>query len=117
MRPYIAGSLLTEPEEEEVLKRFSRQVRPWGWWGPVHAAVVREDPSFKRDSDFRRDAFNSVVAIIWQIPLWAIPVYVVFRSWKALWISIGVLLVTSAILKFNWFDKLATAEPAVAKPA
>jgi solute:Na+ symporter, SSS family len=107
----VAGSLLTPPEEESVLKSFYRQVRPWGWWGPVHAAVVREDPSFKRDSNFGRDAFNCMVAIIWQIPLWAIPVYVVFRSWKALWISIGVLVVTSIVLKFNWFDKLEK-EPA-----
>ncbi len=49
---------------------------------------------------------NCVVAIIWQIPLWAIPVYVVFRSWKALWISILVLVVTSVFLKFNWLNKM-----------
>ena len=110
----VLGSLLTKPEDEEVLKRFYRQVRPWGWWGPVHAAVLKEDPSFKRNTSFGRDMFNCVVAIIWQIPLWVIPVYVIFRSWKALWISIGVLLVTSAILKFNWFDKLEKDEPAKA---
>jgi solute:Na+ symporter, SSS family len=110
----VLGSLLTQPEEEAVLKKFYRQVRPWGWWGPVHDAVVKEDPTFKRNTGFRRDLFNCVVAIIWQIPLWTIPVYVVFRSWKALWISLGVLLVASAILKFNWFDKLEKEEPAKA---
>jgi SSS family solute:Na+ symporter len=102
----VLGSLLSEPEEEHVLRRFYRQVRPWGWWGPVHAAVVREDPSFRRNTSFGRDMCNCAVAIVWQVPLWAIPVYVVFRSWKALWISIGVFLVASAILKFNWLDKL-----------
>jgi len=102
----VAGSLLTRPEEEAVLKRFYRQVRPWGFWGPVHAAVVREDPSFQRNTHFLRDLFNCAVAIAWQVPLWTIPIYVVFRNWKALWISIGVFLVASAILKFNWFDKL-----------
>jgi solute:Na+ symporter, SSS family len=102
----VFGSLWTEPESEETLKRFYRQVRPWGFWKPVHEAIVREDPAFRHNTGFGRDLFNCVVAIIWQIPLWAIPVYVVFRSWKALWISIGVLLVTSIILKFNWYDKL-----------
>ncbi len=102
----VLGSLLTEPEEEEILKKFYRQVRPWGWWGPVHAAVLRDDPAFRRDSSFARDMFNCLVAIVWQIPLWTIPVYFIFRSWKALWIAIGVLLITSAILKFTWFDKL-----------
>ena len=50
--------------------------------------------------------FNCAVAIVWQIPLWAIPIYVVFRNLKGLWISVLVLVVTSLILKFNWLDKL-----------
>lgn len=111
----VLGSMLTAPEEEAVLKKFYRQVRPWGWWGPVHTAVLKEDPTFQRNTSFGRDMANCVVAIIWQIPLWAIPVYFIFRSWKALWVSIGVLLVTSAILKFNWLDKLEKDEPATGR--
>ncbi len=106
----VWGSLRTKPEDPEVLKKFYRQVRPWGCWGPIHDAVVKEDPSFKRNTGFGRDMFNCAVAIIWQIPLWVIPIYVIFRSWKALWISIGVLLITSTVLKYNWLDKL-DAEP------
>ncbi len=102
----IAGSLLTRPEDEAILKSFYKNVRPWGFWQPVHAAVAREDPEFRRNTSFARDMTNCVVAMVWQIPLWAIPVYAVFRSWKALWISVLVLLVTTAILKWNWFDKL-----------
>jgi Na+/proline symporter len=30
----FAGTLLTQPEDEEVLKDFYRRVRPWGFWGP-----------------------------------------------------------------------------------
>ncbi len=111
----VAGSLLTAPEEEGILKSFYRQVRPWGFWEPVHAAVVRDDPSFTRNTCFGRDMLNCAVGLIWQVPLWAIPIYVVFRSWKALWISILVLLCASAFLKFNWLDKLGDDTPAGAK--
>ena len=31
----LAGTLLTKPDDEEVLKDFYRRVRPWGFWGPV----------------------------------------------------------------------------------
>jgi len=103
----VVGSLVTKPEEMEVLKRFYRQVRPWGFWGPVRQAVMKEDPTFRPDSSFWRDMFNCAVAMIWQVPLWAIPVYAVFRDWKALWISIIILVVTSAILKFSWLDKMS----------
>lgn len=102
----ILGSLLSEPEDMETLKRFYRQVRPWGIWGPVMAEILKEDPSFRPNKDFLRDMFNCLVAMVWQVPLWAIPIYVVFRNWKALWISIIVLLVTSFILKFNWLDRM-----------
>jgi hypothetical protein len=81
----------------------------------VHDALAKEDPSFKRNTGFGRDMTNCAVAIIWQIPLWTIPIYVVFRSWKALWISVGVLLVTSVFLKLNWFNKLEKDEPVLAK--
>jgi Na+/proline symporter len=102
----VAGSLLTAPEEEEILKRFYIQVRPWGFWGPIQQAVARENPSFKPNRNFLRDMLNCGVAMVWQVPLWAIPIYVVFRSWKALWISILVLLATSVFLKYNWLDKM-----------
>jgi SSS family solute:Na+ symporter len=102
----IVGSLLTKPDDVEILKSFYRQVRPWGWWAPIHALVVKEDPSFKRDSNPVRDLTNCVVAIIWQIPLWTLPIYIVFRNWKAMWLSVLVFLVASTILKLNWYNKL-----------
>lgn len=102
----VLGSLLTPPEDEETLKRFYRQVRPWGFWGPIHELVIKEDPSFRRNENFCRDMLNCVIGMAWQIPLWAIPIYIVFRNWKALWIVLGVLVVTTLVLKFNWFDKL-----------
>jgi Na+/proline symporter len=111
----VAGSLLTAPEDEDILKKFYRQVRPWGFWGPVQRAVAKEDPSFQPNRNFGRDMINCGVAMIWQVPLWAIPIYVVFRSWKALWISILVLLATSAFLKYNWLDKMEK-EPAAKAP-
>ncbi len=111
----IAGSLMTAPEKESVLKSFYKQVRPWGFWGPIHAAVVKEDPSFRRNTNFKRDMVNCAVAIIWQVPMWAIPGYFIFRSWKAMWISIAVLIVTSLFLKYNWLDKME--EEAVPAPA
>jgi solute:Na+ symporter, SSS family len=109
----VLGSLLTAPEDDETLIRFYKQVQPWGWWGPVHAKVVAREPGFRRGGSFGRDAFNCAVAMVWQIPLWTIPVYAIFRDMRALWVSVGVLLVTSAILKFNWYDKLEK-EPAAA---
>jgi SSS family solute:Na+ symporter len=106
----LLGALLTKPEDEEVLKDFYRRVRPWGFWGPVLKKVLVEDPGFKRNKDFLRDMFNIVVGIVWQIALVALPLYIVIQEFQRAAITLAVVLGTSAILKFTWFDHLTQRE-------
>ncbi|MBZ5584865.1 MAG: Na+:solute symporter [Acidobacteriia bacterium] len=106
----IAGTLLTAPDEEAVLKDFYRRVRPWGFWGPIREKVLREDPSFQPNPDFWRDMFNVVVGVAWQTSLIAMPVYTVIRRYNNALIALGIVLLTSAILKFTWYDHLERRE-------
>lgn len=106
----FAGTLLTKPEDDEVLKDFYRRVRPWGLWGPVYRKVLAEDPGFKRNSDFKRDMFNVAVGIVWQVSLVVLPMYIVIREFERAAIALAVVLGTSAILKFSWYDHLARRE-------
>ena len=76
----LLGTLLTKPEDDEVLKDFYRRVRPWGFWGPILAKVRAEDPTFERNKDFFRDMFNIVVGIVWQVCLVALPIYIVILA-------------------------------------
>ena len=102
----IAGSLLTEPDPPEVLKNFYLKVRPWGFWRPVHEAVVAEHPEIQANTGFRRDAVNVLVGIAWQTSLVAIGILIVIEDLAALALAVGVAIVTSAFLKLNWYDKL-----------
>jgi len=102
----IIGSLLTEPEDEAVLKSFYRRVRPWGFWKPIRKKVVSETPDFQTNKAFKRDMINVAVGIVWQMTLVVIPVYLIIRESSALWISVIILIVTSIFLKKNWYNKL-----------
>ncbi len=102
----VVISILTKPDDEIVLKQFYRQVRPWGFWGPIREVVCREDPTFKPNTGFRRDMLNVAVGIIWQLTLVLIPTYLIIRDYRNMWISIAVLVATSIFLKFNWWNKL-----------
>ena len=106
----LLGTFLTKPEDDAVLKDFYRRVRPWGFWGPVLKMVLAEDPGFKRNEDFLRDMFNIAVGIAWQIALVALPLYIVIKEFQRAAITLAVILGTSAILKFTWFDHLAERE-------
>jgi hypothetical protein len=50
--------------------------------------------------------FNIVVGIIWQLSLMAFPVFLVIREWKQFYVAVTVMIVTTVILKFTWWNKL-----------
>jgi Na+/proline symporter len=106
----LAGTWLTKPEDDEVLKDFYRRVRPWGFWNPILAKVRAEDPTFERNKDFRRDMFNIVVGITWQVSLVALPMYIVIQKFRSAAITAAVIAVTSIVLKFTWYDHLRERE-------
>jgi heme/copper-type cytochrome/quinol oxidase subunit 4 len=106
----LAGTFFTEPDDMRVLMDFYRSARPWGFWGPVAEQVAAEDPSFVHNTDFWRDVFNIVVGMVWQVALVALPMYVVIREFYRAAIALAIVLATSFILKFSWFDHLAERE-------
>ncbi len=107
----LLGTLLSKPEDDEVLKNFYRTVRPWGFWDPIRAKVLAEDPNFQPNKDFGRDVFNVVIGTIWQTTLVVLPICLVIRESKGIAISLIVLVVTSVVLKKSWYDHLPPAEP------
>jgi solute:Na+ symporter, SSS family len=102
----VTATLLTEPESDEVLMSFYRSIRPWGFWKPIHDKVVLAHPGFVGNKNFKRDMSNVAVGMTWQITLMATPVFLVLREFSSFAVCSGILIVTSLILKFNWWDKL-----------
>lgn len=113
----LLGTLLTRPEDDEVLKSFYKNVRPWGFWGPIRAKVMAEDPSFQPNRDLGRDVFNILVGTIWQTSLVVLPICLVIRQSRGIVISLIVVIVTSVVLKKSWYDRLPPAEPTTRQSA
>jgi len=105
------GSLLSEAEDDEILKNFYKKTRPWGLWGPVLKKVQAEDPTFKPNPDFWRDMFNVAVGIVWQTSLVAMPIYFVIRETARAEIALGIVVVTSVTLYFTWLRHLRKVYP------
>ncbi len=108
----LIGTYAAQATDEKTLIAFYRNVRPWGFWGPIRAKVLAQDPSFPVNRSFRRDVFNVVVGTIWQTALVLLPMYVVLLNWPAAAVVVGVIVVTSAVLKKSWYDRLDKEEPA-----
>ena len=113
----IAGSLMTRPDDEEVLKNFYLRVRPWGFWRPIHEKVVAEHPDVTANGNFKRDMVNVAVGIVWQTALTAAGVYLVLQEWLWFATCLVVVFTTSAFLKVNWYDRIEDYPDGVATPS
>jgi len=102
----IVGTYAKPPTDEETLKSFYKNVRPWGFWKPIHDKVVAEDPSFERNQDFWRDMFNVVVGTVGQTALMIFPIYIVLKKVLPLGISLAIIVVIFIIMKRTWWDRL-----------
>ncbi|GAB3507767.1 Na+:solute symporter [Emticicia fontis] len=104
----VAGSLMTPITNMEVLKSFYKNVRPWGFWGPVLNEVLKDDPSFEQNKDFGRDMLNVVIGTIAQTAVTALPVFIVLLKPQQSIVSAIVLLMCILILYKTWYRKLPT---------
>ncbi len=102
----FVATYMTKPESDEVLLKFYTTVRPWGFWKPIKELALKQNPNFKPNKDFGSDMFNVLVGVVWQITLMAAPVFLVIQEYTSLIITLVILIVTSVILKINWWDKL-----------
>lgn len=102
----VVGSLLTAPVDQETLKNFYRNVRPWGFWKPVHALVLKDDPTIEPNRNAAQDLLNCGVGICWQLTLITAPLYIIFRDLRGTLISLAVLVTTTIFLKRFWYDRL-----------
>ena len=106
----IIGTFIEPLPNREMIKQFYKQTRPWGFWGPIRQEVMLEDPDFVPNMDFKKDCFNIVVGIIWQMAQVVIPIYFMLRENTEMIIWCAVLILTSVLLKKYWWNKLESGE-------
>lgn len=105
----ITVSLLTQPTDIETLKNFYRKVQPAGAWGPAKAALLGEEPTFKKQSPFWRDAMNTLIAMVGITSLYVSMLYLVLHRLEVGFMLIGTTLMTIFVLYFTWYKYLPPA--------
>ncbi len=106
----IIGTYTTPPESDTTLLSFYKTVRPWGFWKPIEKKVLLENPNFKSNKNFKRDMFNIAIGIVWQSALVLLPMYFVSQDFIHSAYALLVVVITSIILKFSWWDPMHREE-------
>jgi len=102
----IVGTFMKPADDIEVLQKFYLKTRPWGFWKPVHDSLIVDFPYLEENNSFWRDMINCAIGMVWQTSLTALPIFVVIQDFKKAGVAGLVIIITSAILKINWYDKI-----------
>ncbi len=109
----LIGTYTAPPTDAVVLNKFYKTVRPWGFWKPVHASVVANDPTFQPNKRFGLDMFNVVIGIIAQLCLTILPMYIVLGMQLPLIVTLVMITIIVIILKKTWWNKLNEGEEVI----
>ena len=102
----IIGAYAAPPTDMEVLKSFYSNVRPWGFWEPVKAEVMAQDPLFVPNKNFKLNMFNVVLGTVAQLCLTILPMYLILMQRLPLAVTVTLLVIIILILKRTWWNKL-----------
>ncbi|WP_422350943.1 sodium:solute symporter family protein [Flagellimonas sp.] len=102
----IVGTYSAPPTEENILRSFYTNVRPWGFWKPIRDKIRLDNPGFKKNTHFKRDMFNVLTGIVAQTVLVMLPMYLIFRQNIPVLILLAVLILCILLLKKFWWDTL-----------
>ncbi len=115
----VVVSLSTRPTRKKTLMEFYRTVQPWGFWGPVRAAVLARDPGFRFRSAPRGDLLNIVFGLPCLLALYTFPIYLVIHRYEEAVGLFAAALLLGGLLYCTWYRRLGVFEheEAIAPPA
>jgi Na+/proline symporter len=103
----ILGAALGKPTDMDTLVTFYKQIRPFGFWGPVRklceAGLVQE---IRKEN--KRDLLLLLPACVWQVALFWFMTAIVVKKWDAVLASLGTVVILSLVLYKYWYKNLST---------
>jgi hypothetical protein len=106
----VAGSLLTRPENDEVLNTFYLRVRPLGLWGPVRRKLKDIPPLDSPDQSFARVVCNVFFGVTCLMSAYVSVFFLVGHYHRLVLQSGSVFLLSAVILYFTWYRVLKRYE-------
>ena len=102
----IAGTYLTPPCDREVLEKFYRKTRPFGFWGKLKDTLPA-DVRVKMEREHRNDLLAVPFALGWQITLFMLPMQLILQSYKAFAVTLPIFLVCLLGIYIFWYRNLS----------
>ncbi|MCE0498375.1 MAG: hypothetical protein LV481_10570 [Methylacidiphilales bacterium] len=109
----IVGSLATKETPRDIVHYFYHTTRPFGFWGPLWKELsVEQKTSWGREHG--NDIRTVVIALIWQICLFLIPMQILTHNKEGLMTTVPIFLLGCGGLYWFWYRNLPAADEKIA---
>lgn len=119
---WVIVTLLTKPEDMEVLKKFYRRAHPMGFWGPVRDAIAKEEGVKNLPEEKKRLIVGGFAAVALGFSWIALAVLALSELFIGKYLIAAGYAVTSALLAlcfkrvFGWhLNRLEVGENTLSK--
>lgn len=93
----IATSYITEKTDEATLCQFWRQIRPFGFWGPIKREVSREAQT-TAETENRWILIYTVLAVVWHVTGVVAVISLILHKWPTLAVALVLFVLLSLVL-------------------
>jgi solute:Na+ symporter, SSS family len=109
----ITVALVTSPTDLHTLETFYENVQPAGAWSPIRERVLARNPRFKRETPFRVEALNTLLALVGICTLYVGTLYLILNRHTAAFACFATTAVMCMALYFTWYKHLPAPAPTV----
>ena len=102
----IIGTFVTRPTDFEVIDKFYKITRPFGFWGIVRQNLPANIQQ-KIQNENRRDILSTIIAIPWQLILFMLGITFMMKRWDIFGTLLVLFIMLSIALYFTWFRYLS----------
>jgi Na+/proline symporter len=104
----IVSTLLTPPPDEEVVRRFYENTRPFGFWKP-YKKYLPEEVRMKMKREHKYDLISLPFILLAQVTLYLMPMQLIIHTFHTFRITLALFLVGVAGIYWFWYRNLAPA--------
>ena len=101
----IGAAYLTKEEDRNIVARFYRITRPFGFWGPFRKMLPEADRS-AMDLEHWRDILSVPFVLTWQVCMFILPMQMVIGAWSSVPPVFALFCVGLIGMYILWFRHL-----------
>ncbi len=105
----IIATYFTSPTEEEVVKRFYKATRPFGFWKPYRNLLTEEERE-KMKREHRNNLLSLPFILVAQTTLYLLPMQLIIHTYSTFWLTFTAFVVSAIGIYWFWYRNLPTEE-------